>query len=369
MKVKIFQHIFRYKYTSVFFILGQLIMYITIFGALGIYNKAYQKEEDRLKAEYKNRIEMSILKVDKSDIISESGKDVINGNVILCGKITFFFREKNVSNRAEVIIKQNEDIPYEMVWGRLPGSEPEDYGRQVVAIGRYQYQYAYQENGRYYITIENEKYEVIGVIGNSNSDYLDYKMVFHINCVGNFLMDSINDMMNYTVELGSNEQNLEQSYKDVYNNLINKNSNVMIEAKKISGSGKSTLSRTLSKENIKINILIYIFTIICCMLMSEFWIVERKKEFVIKRTFGYGKVRIIMGILENIVELCLISFVIYICLHIINVDFVKIINYKITLNARTIISLVCVNIISLITTMMYPVYKIINFFPVNEIDE
>ncbi len=31
-----------------FFIIGQLIMYVTIFGALGIYNKAYQKEADRL---------------------------------------------------------------------------------------------------------------------------------------------------------------------------------------------------------------------------------------------------------------------------------------------------------------------------------
>lgn len=44
--------VFRYRLTACFFIIGQLIMYVTIFGALGIYNKAYQKEADRLAALY-----------------------------------------------------------------------------------------------------------------------------------------------------------------------------------------------------------------------------------------------------------------------------------------------------------------------------
>ena len=43
---KIFRKIFRYKLTSIFFIIGQLIIYITIFGALAVYNRAYDKEKD-----------------------------------------------------------------------------------------------------------------------------------------------------------------------------------------------------------------------------------------------------------------------------------------------------------------------------------
>ena len=65
---RIIQNVFRYRLTACFFIIGQLIMYVTIIGALGIYNKAYQKEADRLAALYKNRIEMSVVSLNKSDI-------------------------------------------------------------------------------------------------------------------------------------------------------------------------------------------------------------------------------------------------------------------------------------------------------------
>ena len=34
---RIIQNVFRYRLTACFFIIGQLIMYVTIFGALGIY--------------------------------------------------------------------------------------------------------------------------------------------------------------------------------------------------------------------------------------------------------------------------------------------------------------------------------------------
>lgn len=45
---RIMQNVFRYRLTACFFIIGQLgVMYVTIFGALGIYNKAYQKEADK----------------------------------------------------------------------------------------------------------------------------------------------------------------------------------------------------------------------------------------------------------------------------------------------------------------------------------
>ena len=57
-------------------------MYVTIFGALGIYNKAYQKEADRLAAQYKSRIDMKAVSLNKSDILDVSEDDITEGNVI-----------------------------------------------------------------------------------------------------------------------------------------------------------------------------------------------------------------------------------------------------------------------------------------------
>ena len=48
------------------------------------------------------------------------------------------------------------------------------------------------------------------------------------------------------------------------------------------------------------------------MLMSEFWIIERNKEFAIKRTYGFGQLRLIGGIARDILILGMASLVIYV---------------------------------------------------------
>ena len=53
---KIFNKIFRYRLVSIYFILSQLVILTAIFGVLNTINKAYAKENDRLKALAKNRI-------------------------------------------------------------------------------------------------------------------------------------------------------------------------------------------------------------------------------------------------------------------------------------------------------------------------
>ena len=83
-----------------------------------------------------------------------------------------------------MILKANEEFPYQLVSGRLPGSEADDYGKRLIALGRNKYKNAYEVDGKKYVTIENEEYEVCGIIGCKNSDYYDYKMVFNINCLG-----------------------------------------------------------------------------------------------------------------------------------------------------------------------------------------
>ena len=90
---KAFRNVFRYKLTAIFFIIGQLIMYVTIFGALGIYNKAYQKEADRLAAQYKSRIDMKAVSLNKSDILDVSEEDITEGNVI-AKNISLFYAER-----------------------------------------------------------------------------------------------------------------------------------------------------------------------------------------------------------------------------------------------------------------------------------
>ena len=215
---RIIQNVFRYRLTACFFIIGQLIMYVTIFGALGIYNKAYQKEADRLAALYKNRIEMSVVSLNKSDILSACTDGVTEGN-IRAKKVGLYYTERKSSTVApEIILAVNEELPYVMESGRIPGTSEEDYGKRLVALGRSQYRYAYEENGKHYVTFENETYEVTGIIGNEGSDYSDNMIVFDNRCLGDNVRKAVNEMKEYTIMIDSNTTELNDTYEKVYNN-------------------------------------------------------------------------------------------------------------------------------------------------------
>ena len=342
---RIIQNVFRYRLTACFFIIGQLIMYVTIFGALGIYNKAYQKEADRLAALYKNRIEMSVVSLNKSDILSACTDGVTEGN-IRAKKVGLYYTERKSSTVApEIILAVNEELPYVMESGRIPGTS--------------QYRYAYEENGKHYVTFENETYEVTGIIGNEGSDYSDNMIVFDNRCLGDNVRKSVNELKEYTIMIDSNTTELNDTYEKVYGADIN----CAIESRSVSGNGQSTVEKTLQKENIKINKVVYIFCILNCMLMSEFWIIERNKEFAIKRTYGFGQLRLIGGIARDILILGVASLVIYVLVHLFAVGVLGIKLYTISWNLRLIASVLFINLTALVCTIIVPVYRIMKMNP------
>lgn len=42
----------------------------------------------------------------------------------------------------------------------------------------------------------------------------------------------------------------------------------------------------MAKENMQVNVITYIFCVLNSMIISEFWIIQRRKEFAIKKALG-----------------------------------------------------------------------------------
>ena len=132
----ILRKVFRYKLISVFFIVSQLVMFYSVFGALSIYNKAYAKEQDRIDSLYKNDIEMNITTGNANDMFKYVANGADAGNLTVCGKLSLAYAEIGRNTKCEVIIKENESFPYQMVNGHIPGTLEEDEGKNIVAVGR-----------------------------------------------------------------------------------------------------------------------------------------------------------------------------------------------------------------------------------------
>ena len=154
-KIKaLLRSVFRYRLISAFFIISQLVMFYAVFGVLSIYNKAYAKETDRLQSMYKNRIQLDVTVGNSQDMFNYISNGVEDGNMILGGKLSLSYAQISANTKCEVILKSNEELPYKMVSGRLPGSEPWDSGKRLIAVGRYKYKDAYEMDGKKYVTLE-----------------------------------------------------------------------------------------------------------------------------------------------------------------------------------------------------------------------
>lgn len=364
---QIFRKIFRYKLTALFFLIGQLIVYGTIFGALGIYNKAYNKEMDRLNSLYNECIQLDVVTTKKADIFSGAGVNTDVGNIVLKGNLTLGIQEFGSSMRSQIIIKANEDLNYELVSGRLPGEMPDDAGKNVLAAGINKVKNAREADGKKYLTIEGETYEIVGIMGSEKSDYWNDTIVMNVNCIGENTLKAVMTKQQYMIEIGSDKYKLDKTYSTVYGNIKSADSEAVIEATKINSTGESTMGTTLAKENLRVNIIAYFFCILNCMIMSEFWMIQRRKEFAIKKAFGMSNIRIILQIACNVIVLGVVALVLFMAGFVILKYLPISIGFKMSFSLTSLLLAAASILITFIVTMIYPGYKIIKFNPAEQI--
>jgi len=360
MMKRFIRRIFRYKLSALFLIVGQLIMFGTIFGGLAIYNKAYDKETERIKSKYKNEIELTVTTINYADIFSNMGYNITEGNVHIGGKLAFSIADSGMNYLTEIIIKQNEPLPYKLLSGRLPGTEAADKGKKLAAVGRDKLKFTREIDGKRYIFIGSEQYEVVGILGDENSDFWDYKLVLHIDCAGENLIKTMMEDRNYTVYVSSNIADLNNSYTQVCSNIGSIEPQAKLSAKKINSLGDSTVISTLQKNNFKINLIVYAFCVVNSMIISEFLVIQRKKEIVIKKTFGMSNAKILKSFMADILSLTGLSFVlmciVYAIFHHHNLFFIN--------NIYSFFAMIFVVLFVIICTMIYPIYKLLKIEPI-----
>ena len=97
----------------------------------------------------------------------------------------------------------------------------------------------------------------------------------------------------YTIELSSNTRSLDNSYSAVFGNIRSVDAKSQINAKKLNSKGESDVVKALQGENMKINVMVYVFCIFNCLLMSQFWLIQRSREIAVKKIYGMSDSRII----------------------------------------------------------------------------
>lgn len=218
-----------------------------------------------------------------------------------------------------------------------------------IYIGKKLEEECYEDNGIMYINIENKAYRVAGIISSDSTDVLNYKIVI----LNDFeLIESILEGDVLTVECGSDLYDL----KDYVNSFKNDNEkNAYISFEPISSRHIEVGSENADQE---FYMVISLFAIVNCIVISEFWILRRKKEIIIRKLFGFTNSRLFLYIYNQILKISAIAVIVVLLMEK-TINVLGLTDYTISLR-KTISAGIFIIISSLIITVI-PVMKASDF--------
>lgn len=207
---------------------------------------------------------------------------------------------------------------YRLIKGNFPTEEQLQSDGRYVVLGINKKDMTYRRNGRDYILIQEDEYEVTGYISAKNSRILDNKILLFYSCMGDRIKNNLLDYyrmgaLNIIYESDTNSgvytymwdylHNLDAYEKEyaadesVYNIMVSD-----LGEQWYSTAAPLPMYGTWAK-------LIYVFCIVLLFYVMELWMQQRKEEFAIRKAFGYSDIKIMGLVMVQMAKLLLIAVI------------------------------------------------------------
>lgn len=354
----------RYPISSIYMVLGYIIGFVAIFNGLAIYNYCgnYEKEVNQYKYRYNK--ELIINMVDENALIDMKMFMLSNKyNYYIKDNVCVFFNKNKENRIIDVLLNVNEETNYCFIEGRLPNKKEIREGKNVIAIGKGIKDQTYIVENKRYIDIYSIPYEVVGILGTSMSKAQDYKVVTYYNCLDNRSKTKIN-LNEICLSISSNNEKIDITELEKYCEM-----NKSLELKV--ADNEVLESSLLSDDKLRGNfyILIFVFSIVNCMIICEFWIHQRRREIAVRKAYGYSNIQVIklisMSMFKIVMISCVLGYILQVCISRIMEG--QGIYFK--WSVRNIVNVFCLILLTTVISMVVPIYKIIKRTPIQELTQ
>lgn len=267
---KIFRH-----YSSWLLLVGIAVSFTAAVNGRQVYERMEKARMELNEYKYLNNYIISISGIDNIQEIAED-IEILKGNVSIVDN-DLYINDADIYQRTEILIKQDEDLPYPV---------REVSGSRGVVIGKSieQYCYSKDEGKAQYIVIDGREYQVEGYVESTYSDVLNGKVILktdnpkEISCLANADTLVLN-YGSYSMDAEDCVRGFSNQFGDKYSIYYEKESDKYIEIGSANAEEEFYMTITL-------------FAMINCVVISEFWIMRRKQEIIIRKLWGYGNIRL-----------------------------------------------------------------------------
>lgn len=312
--------------TSMLLILAFSLCFLLVCNGIDIGNQISKANKIKLSEQYMVQFPVvyEAIEASENQEVSEESLNKLKigvGNVLIeevglqCGNS---FSYKNTT----IFLKWTEKISAILETGRYPTEEDRRQAKNMVVIGNAMCPYVEEIKGEKYLKLEGEWYQVVGVLADNTASNTDERIFLFEDCVSDKIkrkaMQEITNSLRQTVlQYQSNQkEGVQEAVSALFEWLEThfEGGFELLESAEEEIEEKNQIGNFIVRFNQIMVVILLLFSISNCIVISNIWIQRRRKEFVIRKAFGASLVYIGKLILKELFQIALgallVSFII-----------------------------------------------------------
>lgn len=280
--------------------------------------------------------------------------DFSSGNCVLCS-VYLTINKPDITTGVFVSVYDNEEFLYPVVKGDYPTAEEKEGNIPIAMLGRSYINDVYVIDEKEYIDIQGEQYLVTGYFGGISREYDEMVLLFGNN-MGDMAKEALEtDCMLWGIEVlfQSNISDVAPNFSDMENSLKKYGELCEVDIDYV-------FYTEVSSEKDIAFYLILLYCAVITIMISMFWMHERKKEIVIRKKYGYSREKLIFLLLKELFYISLISVIFALLIIIIINNFAVGYMADIWSNVKLfVITILVYGIFAVSVALIYPLYVIL----------
>ena len=223
---------------------------------------------------------------------------------------------------TNIVLAYGEEWYRTLQEGRYPNEQELENGIKAAIIGESAKQYVETIDGYDVIKINGENYQVLGIFENYQASEYDMDITLFYTLPQKVEKDivlyQIADYIGYAdpfmVTVGKNSDSVE-SVAASLEECIENTYGWQVEVLDSVYDSESDINKIYSSIKGVIITILFAFSILNCQQITKLWILRKKKDLIILKTYGFNNGHIVLRLIQELIGLILISFLAIIVLN------------------------------------------------------